>query len=146
MYVKFGRAAANPQVQLLPGPITPHNENPSLSRSREAHRKRTRELGLCMGKWRQADGRMDGWTAGLAALAAEWTDGWMDGRWGSLRSLRNGRTDGRMDGWTVGLAPLAAEWTDGWTDGRWGSLRSLRNGRTDGRMAVSYTHLRAHET
>ena len=73
-------------MQLLPGYITPLNENPSLSRSREAHRKRTRELGP-LGKWRRADGRMD-----------ERTGRWTDGRWGSLRSLRNGRTDGRMDG------------------------------------------------
>ena len=112
MQPKFGRSAAKPKVQLLPGPITSLNENPSLSRSREAHRKRTRELGP-LGKWRRADGRMD-----------ERTDGWTDGRWGSLRSLRNGRTDGRMDGgarsarcgtddgWTAGLAPLASEWTD----------------------------------
>ena len=36
MHVKFGRPAAKRKVQLLPGPITPHNENPSLSRSRES--------------------------------------------------------------------------------------------------------------
>ena len=83
---KFGRSAANPQVQLLPGRIMTLNENPSLSRSREAHRKRTRELGP-LGKWRRATGRMD-----------ERTGGWTDGRWGSLRSLRNGRTDGWADG------------------------------------------------
>ena len=59
------------------------------------------------------------------------TDGRTDGRWGSLRSLRIGRTDssrsdGRSDGRTVGR-------TDRRTDGRRGSLRSLRTGRTDKR-------------
>ena len=73
-------------MQLLPGPITSLNENPSLSRSREAHRKRTRELGP-LGKWRRADGRMDERTS-------EWTDGWMDG---GARSARFGM-DGRRDG------------------------------------------------
>ena len=81
----FARSAAKLKVQLLPGPITSHNENPSLSRSREAHRKRTRELGP-LGKWRRADGRMDERTGG-------WTDGRMDG---GARSTRFGM-DGRME-------------------------------------------------
>ena len=120
MQPKFGRTAAKPQVQLLPGPITPLNENPSLSRSRESSPQtnpRAWPSGEMPSGGRmdgRTDGRMDGWTVGLAPLASEWTDGWTD----------------RMDGWTVGLALLALEWTDGWTDGRRGSLRSLRDGRT----------------
>ena len=97
MQPKFGRIAAKLKVQLLPGPITSLNENPSLVALGKLTANEPESLAL----WGNGVGRTDGWTKGR-------TDGRMDG---GARSARFGM-DGRMDGWTAGLAPLASEWTD----------------------------------
>ena len=76
------RTATNQQAQLLPGRITPLNENPPLGRSREAHQNEPESYAV-----RGSDvGRTDGRT---------------DGRKGRLTDdveRMDGRTDGRMDG------------------------------------------------
>ena len=68
------------------------------------------------------------------------TDGRTDGRWGSLRSLRIGRTDGRRSvGRTVGR-------TDGQSDGRTAGLVSLALDRTDGQTVQRNEQTKRNKT
>ena len=99
------RGATNRQAQLLPGRITPLNENPPLGRSREAHQNEPESYAVRGSDVGRTDGRTDG-RANSRTTSNGWTDGRTDGRTGT-----DGWTDGRMGAWTNGR-------TDGRTDRR----------------------------